>query len=172
MRWNKTEDSRRSSVTSVRRIASSYKNFTPFWLITPKVSTAGGTKMCVREMAENLASLRSAWPSATLPAAVLEAWMQEAASVSTTVSSQARHLPACHELRVSPSSLLPSDLNRPWAPWRTRRWHVRGLARLGRSTDAVESICLLCACLTNRAYYYYIYYYNFFSTLGSKDPEG
>ena len=35
------------------------------------------------------------------------------ASVSITVESQARHLSACHGMRVSPSGLLPSDLNRP-----------------------------------------------------------
>src|SRR6218665_2049219 len=55
----------------------------------------------------------SAAISAAAPAASADLARYNSARVSMTVTSQAKHLPPSHGIRVTPSGRFPSDLTRP-----------------------------------------------------------
>src|SRR6218665_2485283 len=79
----------------------------------PRVSKAKGTKQYAGKIAMYLANFLSAAISAAAPAASADLAWYDSARVSMTVASQAKHLPASHGIRVTPSGRFPSDLTRP-----------------------------------------------------------
>lgn len=79
----------------------------------PIVSHATGTNMYGPESVAYFVSFLAAAELAA-PAGETEVEMRwDAARVSATVTSQIKLLPACQGIKVRPSGLLPSDLDRP-----------------------------------------------------------
>ena len=113
MRWNKNDPSRVSPVAAVILRPSSARKHCPESLIGPRDSKANGQKMCDRDRSVYFAIFFVAAVSAALPAVREVEARYDAARVSATVTSQVRHLPACHGICVRPSGLFPSDRSRP-----------------------------------------------------------
>src|SRR6218665_803822 len=131
--WKRKEVSRLMPVEREGRLPISPMKSSADRLYSPKVPIATGRKIKELGSPAYFRVLRSAACSAAEPPNEARRSMYEAAQLWATVASHARYLRCDHGISVTPSGLLPSDLNRPrgslvlGTPAFTRACHMMSL---------------------------------------------